>query len=121
MAGKHWIIVLIILSSGYGIFTGIKDLRQSQIEQIERDKWTEADKKTLVDNCIRDSKDMAVKYPDLTRIYCDCSIDRILSRFTKNEYIGTIDKSIGEQKKILLPVFQECLTEYQNKIKEAGR
>jgi hypothetical protein len=117
MSGKHWIIVLIILGSGYGIFAGTKDLLQSQ---KERDKSTDADKKVLIKNCIQDSKDMALKYPDLTRNYCDCSNERILSRFTKNEYIEIIGKSIDEQKTILLPVFQDCLTEYQRNIKEAG-
>lgn len=118
MTGKHWIIILIILSSSYGIYTGIRDLRQSQ---KEKEEWTKADRKVLVENCIRDTKDMAVKYPDLTRVYCDCSNDKILSRFTKAEYIDIIGKSIEEQKPILMPVFQDCLTEYQNKIKEAGR
>jgi hypothetical protein len=28
MSGKHWIIVLIILISGYGIYNGIKDKNQ---------------------------------------------------------------------------------------------
>jgi hypothetical protein len=118
MAGKHWIIGLIILGSSYGIYTGVRDLRQSQ---KVKEKWTDADRKVLVENCIRDSKGMAIKYPDLTKDYCDCSNDRILSRFTKAEYIDIIGKSIDEQKPILLPVFQDCLTDYQNKIKESGR
>lgn len=116
MAGKHWVIVLIILGSSYGIYTGIRDLKQSQ-----KEKWTEADKKILIENCIRDSKDMEVKYPDLTRDYCDCSNNKILSRFTKAEYVDIIGISIEDQKPILLPVFQDCLTDYQNMIKEAGR
>jgi hypothetical protein len=65
MAGKHWVIVLIILGSCYGIHTGIRDLRQSQ---KEKEKWTDADKKVLIENCIRDSKDMAVKYLTLPEI-----------------------------------------------------
>jgi hypothetical protein len=118
MAGTHWIIGLIILGSSYGIYTGVRDLRQSQ---KVKEKWTDADRKVLVENCMRDSKGMAIKYPDLTKDYCDCSNDRILSRFTKAEYIDIIGKSIDEQKPILLPVFQDCLTDYQNKIKESGR
>jgi hypothetical protein len=118
MKNKHWIIVLIIIGSGYGIYTGIRDLLQSQ---KERQKWTEEDKRILFDNCIRDSKDMAVKYPELTRDYCECSNERIQSRFTKYEYIDIIGKSFSEQTKVLLPVFQDCLTEYQNKIKGLGR
>jgi hypothetical protein len=114
MTGKHWIIVLIILGSSYGIYTGIGDLRQSQ---KEKEEWIDADRKVLVENCIRDSKDMAVKYPDHTQDYCECSNDKILSRFTKAEYIDIIGKSIEEQKLLLMPVFQDCLTDYENKLK----
>ena len=118
MAGKHWIIVVIIFVCGYGIFSGIRDLRESH---REREKWSDEDKKILINNCIRDSKDMAAKYPELTRTYCECSNDKIISRFTKTEYIAIIGKSIDEQKAILLPVFQDCLTEYQHRMKEASR
>ncbi|HYF69507.1 MAG TPA: hypothetical protein VD884_15285 [Ohtaekwangia sp.] len=118
MAGKHWVIVLIILVSGYGIYTGVKDLRQSR---REKEKWTEEDENVLTENCIRDSKDMAIKYPNLTRIYCDCSNKKIIVRFTKAEYVAIIGKPIDEQKTILMPAFQGCLTEYQLKIEEAAR
>jgi hypothetical protein len=118
MTGKNWVLVLIIIGSSYGSYTGIRGLRQSQKEKRE---WTEADRRSLVENCIRDSKDMAVQYPDLTRAYCNCSNDKIVSRFTKAEYVDIIRKSMEEQKPILIPVFQDCLTDYQNKMKEAGR
>ncbi len=118
MAGKHWIIVLVILGSSYGIYTGVNNLKQSQ---KAKEEWTDADRKVLVENCIRDSKDMGIRYPDLTREYCNCSNDKIMSRFTKTEYLEIIDKSIEEQQPILMPVFQDCLSQYQIKIKETGR
>jgi len=71
----------------------------------------------LIENCIRDSKDMAKKYPELTRIYCSCSMDRIMTRFTKLEYLDIIKNPTEEQMTILLPTFQDCLTEYQNNIR----
>jgi hypothetical protein len=117
MAGKHWIIVLIILGAGYGSYSGLRDLLQSQ---KERQKWTNEDKQILINNCIRDSKDMAVKYPELTKDYCKCSTERIQAKLTKYQYIEIIEKPISEQTKVLLPVFQDCLTEYKNKIKQSG-
>jgi hypothetical protein len=71
----------------------------------------------MVDQCILDSKDMATKYPELTKEYCSCSTKQIQSKFRKDEYYMTLSKPFEEQKKIVLPVFQSCLTEYQNKIK----
>jgi hypothetical protein len=112
--GRHWIILFILIGSCYGIYTGIKGLLQSQ---REREAWTEADRKLLIDNCMRDAGDRAVKYPDLMREYCGCSNDRIMSRFSKREYIAIIGKSIDEQKESLLPVFQDCYIQLDNKIK----
>jgi hypothetical protein len=42
---------------------------------------------------------------------------QIQASMTKAKYIETTKKSIDEQKEILLPLFQNCLTEYQTKIK----
>jgi hypothetical protein len=75
-------------------------------------------KREFLSGCMRDSKDMAVKYPELTLHYCECSIERIQSRFTKGEYTDIIRQTMDEQAKVLMPVFQDCLTDYQNKIKE---
>lgn len=61
---------------------------------------------------------MAVKYPDLTTEYCECSTAKIHAEFTQAEYIEITKIGIGEQKQKLLPVFQSCLSDYQNKVKE---
>jgi hypothetical protein len=83
----------------------------------EKESWNKEDTKVLVDRCILDSKEMAEKYPELTKEYCDCSMKQIQASMTKAKYIETTKKSIDEQKEILLPLFQNCLTEYQTKIK----
>ena len=111
MSGKHWIIVLIILISGYGIYSGIKD------KKSQNGRWTKESAKILTDKCIADSNEMAKKYPDLTYKYCKCSTEKIQSQFTQSEYIEITKMSIESQTKKLLPVFQSCLTEYQSKIK----
>ncbi len=108
MSGKHWIIVLIILISGYGIYSGIKDKNQ---------RWTAESSKILTDKCVSDSKEMAENYPELTHEYCKCSTEKIQAEFTQSKYIEITKMSIENQRKKLWPVFQNCLTEYQVKIK----
>ena len=67
---------------------------------------------------MRDSKDMAIKYRELTFEYCKCSVDKIQADFTQQEYTEIKEEEIEIQKKKLLPSFETCLTEYQEKIKE---
>ena len=60
---------------------------------------------------------MAVKYPDLTKEYCECSTAKIQAEFTQAEYIEITKIGIEEQKQKLLPVFQSCSSDNQNKVK----
>ena len=60
---------------------------------------------------------MAVKYPDLTKEYCEYSTAKIQAEFTQAEYIEITKIGIEEQKQKLLPVFQSCSSDNQNKVK----
>ncbi|MEL7123370.1 MAG: hypothetical protein AAFO07_28240 [Bacteroidota bacterium] len=112
IAGKHWVIMLIIIGSSYGIYTGIQDLNYG------KEIWTDESRGILIEKCMEDSKDMAVKYRKLTFDYCVCSTEKIQAEFTQEQYIRISEKSIETQKEKLLPSFQTCLTEYREKIKK---
>ena len=58
---------------------------------------------------------MAVKYPDLTKGYCECSTAKIQAEFTQAKYIEITKIGIEEQKQKLLPVFQSCLSDNQTR------
>ena len=108
MSGKHWVIVLIIIITGYQVYKGLSN----------KTNWTSESRKIMIEKCISDSKEMAEKYPELTKEYCICSTESIQTEFTQKEYIKINKESIEIQTKKLLPSFQNCLTEYQNKIKK---
>jgi len=117
MKGKGWLIVIIAVFAGYKIYTGLSDLIKSRREQ---EQWTAEDRDLLINKCVSETGDNGTKYPELTKDYCECSHDKILAKFTKAEYLELIKKPVAEQVKISLPIFQDCLTEYQNAIKTAG-
>ena len=113
MTGKHWIIVLIIIISSYAIYTGVQDL------EFGKEIWTKESRAILIEKCMEDSKDMAVKYRELTFDYCICSTEKIQEEFTQEQYIEISKKPFEVQKERLLPSFQTCLSEYQQKIKDS--
>ena len=113
MTGKHWIIVLIIIISSYAIYTGVQDLKYG------KEIWTKESRAILIEKCMEDSKDMAVKYRELTFDYCICSTEKIQEEFTQEQYIEISKKPFEVQKEKLLPSFQTCLSEYQQKIKDS--
>nr|WP_299035419.1 hypothetical protein [uncultured Tenacibaculum sp.] len=110
ISGQHWIIILIIIISGYSVYSWFN----------EKSKWSLESKKILIEKCISDSKNMAEKYPELTRSYCECSIEKIQKNFTQKEYIEISKQDMMVQEEKLLPSFKNCLNEYQEKIKKGS-
>ena len=106
MAGKHWIIIIIILVMSYLIYNGVQDLKYG------KEIWTTESRGIMIDRCMEDSKEMAINYRELTFEYCVCTTDKIQTEFTQQEYTEILEKPMEVQKEKLLPSFQSCLTEY---------
>ncbi|MCO6162836.1 hypothetical protein [Flavobacterium sp. NRK F7] len=111
---KHWIITLIIIFSGYNVINYIINKKQSK-------NWTANSEKILIEKCMIDSKNMAIEYPILTKEYCSCSMKKIRDSISLDEYLRISKMETEEQIKILIPIFKECLTEYQNRIKNLNK
>ncbi|MEQ9168256.1 MAG: hypothetical protein RLO12_18500 [Fulvivirga sp.] len=112
MKGKHWIIAIIIVVAGYQVFTGLSDLTDK--ESIE---WTEEDRTMLIEKCIKETGNNGILYPEIAREYCECGHDLLLAKFSKSEYLELIKRPTDEQVKLSKPIFQNCLTTYENKLK----
>ncbi len=113
MTGKHWVIVLIIIIAGIGSYTGLSSMGEGR---EQKENWSNGDFEILVEKCLTESGDMAVNYPELTTTYCECSNKKIQTQLTKSEYLEITTKSVEDQTKLLLPIFQNCLEEYQQAI-----
>ncbi|MCB0539774.1 MAG: hypothetical protein KDE33_19825 [Bacteroidetes bacterium] len=114
MTGKYFILAILVIVAGYNIYSGLGDLVSSR---NERQKWTDEERSLLVNKCIQEIGEKGVLFPELTKVYCECSNDKMFAHFTKSEYLKILKKPKEEKIRISKPVFQECLTEYQNSIK----
>lgn len=112
---KHHLgIIVIILVSSLGSFYGIKSLSA-------KNNWLKNDKEELVKKCLKDANKMAVKYPDLTKDYCDCSSSKIQQNFNRKEYLQISKQNLDYQTRIIVPVIQDCLENYKEKIQKRKR
>jgi hypothetical protein len=118
MSGKHWIIIVIILISCISIFDGISSFRKSK-DKVEQ--WTPKDREVLIEKCIKDSGKNGLLYPDLTRTYCECSFDKVMTKYSKSEYLIIIKEPNEEQFKKFYPVFQDCFSVYNDSIKQLSK
>jgi hypothetical protein len=112
-----WIIILAILLMGSILFFQVKNNWANK----EKAEWQEKDFKEMVHQCILETKEMGTKYPELTKEYCSCSIKQIQDNFKKDEYESTLSKPLDEQRKLILPIIQSCLTEYRNKMSQENK
>ena len=99
--------IICVVSGLYSIF-----LADSNSYSLNRNQtWTEEDKKALRENCIRDSKDMLVKFPKEINDYCSCSTSGITENMSKKEYLENSKKPLEERMRVQLKYFQNCLAE----------
>ena len=117
MKGKDWLLVIIALFASYMTYSGLNNMIRSRREQ---QKWTTDDRELLVYNCFNETG-TGVKYPEVTAVYCRCSSDKLMKRFTKPEYLQLTKLPVERQLKNTVPIVQDCLTEYQNAIRQAGK
>lgn len=113
MKGKHWVIVLIIIISSYGIYSGLRSLFQKAIDE----NWQTKDFRLLVDKCVKDAGAASKKHPELTIQYCNCAIRKIQDNFTKPAYLDLSNKPLEEQLDELSPVISNCQKDLQQQIK----
>ncbi len=99
--------IVMILNGGYDLI--VRDPGRYTITR----GWTPQDRELLINYCVRDSKDNGEKYPQITREYCECSMDKIIAGMTVEAYESSLGKSLDQQKKQLLPLFNDCLTRYR--------
>lgn len=90
----------------------------SLIESKEKqNKWTEEDYNISINGCINDLKEQYYIDTIAGKEYCECSTQRISENFNRNEYIDIFQFSLEKQKELIMPIIQNCLEEYQKKLK----
>lgn len=101
------IIILLVLSIGLKLFYNYR---------VAVVKWKESDREMLVKDCIETAAHFAVRFPHLTKDYCECTADSIMHHIKKAEYDMVMTESVEKQSELLLPVIAACYNRYQTAI-----
>ncbi|WP_370088040.1 hypothetical protein [Ekhidna sp.] len=110
MKGRHLVIFLIILGTGYGSIKGLQELL------VEPELWNESDSEILVKKCLKDADKTAINYPVVTKEYCICSTKKIQEKFSKQKYLRISSESTENQFQEIMPAIEECYIELKDKI-----
>lgn len=83
--------------------------------------WGESDAVSLTNGCLDDLGGYAVRFPNQSEEYCDCSTKAIMSELKKADYLVIRSKDDAEQEDELLPIILECYNAYQEAIYNASK
>ena len=114
---------LLVILSFVLVFSGAYDLiirnaSRYDLRTEDLTEWMDSDRRALIVACLRDAKDTATKYPELTSKYCECSIDKIMDQMTREEYEISRKKDMAEHLQDIMPFMKNCVTNLRNGIKE---
>lgn len=112
--------VILILNGAYDLIKRDPD-RYSIGNGNRSSEWTSEDRTILIKNCMRDAGPTATNYPQITKEYCDCSMDKIMKAMTKDQYEKSLSKPQADQIKEILPLFQDCVDELKHRIDSVDR
>jgi len=107
--------IILILKGCYNLINTDPD-RYKVGDKNSNSEWTFEDRTILIKNCMRDAAPTAKKYPQITKEYCTCSMDKIMKAMTKDQYEKSLSKPQEEQIKEVLPLFQDCVDELRQRI-----
>ncbi|MBI3233234.1 MAG: hypothetical protein HYZ42_04220, partial [Bacteroidetes bacterium] len=107
--------ILFILSGSYDLI--FHNPNRYMVGNKKGDQsWTIKDRTILIQNCLRDAGPTSLNFPEITKDYCDCSVDKIMKALTKDQYEKSLAKPQAEQMKEILPIFQKCLDELKHRV-----
>jgi hypothetical protein len=87
--------------------------------RVENNKWTEKDREKLLKIYINGLSSKDKKHPQLIVDYCTCSVDMIMKRLTRQQYIDDFALPKDEQNNIFEPIVKDCSDTYHRRVDSA--
>jgi len=105
--------IILILNGSYDLIKRDSDRYKIGSRNLE---WTQKDRDALIESCMRDVGATAINYPQITKEYCTCFVEKIMEGTTKSQYEKILTKSQEEQTNEILPIIQDCINELKQSI-----
>jgi hypothetical protein len=114
------ISVILTLKGAYGLIYANPDTYKLGSTK-ESNGWEKNARAIMIEKCLKDSGPTAFNYPRVNKEYCECSVDKIMSIYTEEQYLSISQKSQDIQLKELMPKFQGCVDELKRRIDSTDR
>ncbi len=107
--------IVMILFGAYNLIWHDPDMYRIS-STVENNKWTGKDRTKLLKIYITSLGSKDKKHPQLTVDYCTCSVDMIMKRLTRQQYIDDLALPKDEQNNIFGPIVKDCAAVYRRRV-----
>lgn len=115
--GRLWKVasIVLILNGSYDLLT--RDPNKYSFDTDNKNyEWTSEDREIHVKNCMRDAGSTATDYPEITKDYCECSVDKMMKVMSKEQVESILEKPQAEMINEIIPVIKDCVDELKKGI-----
>ncbi len=114
------VLIILIINGCYELSTINYNNDYENKRQIDSKNWTNKDKRTLIETCLRDSKAKESENYNIVLDYCICSTQSVTSAISYESYMNNLEKSQEDQLKIIMPLIQNCRDEMNRRLDSAN-
>jgi hypothetical protein len=109
------ISVVLIINGAYDLIA--RNPERYRIGSKGKTEWQNSHRKELIKKCMNRAP-TSVKFPKITKEYCECSSDKIINNLTYQEYVEIMERRKEKRMKALKEVVGGCLSQMRNKIRK---
>jgi hypothetical protein len=107
--------VILILNGSYDLIKHDPDRYRVTSKNINNE-WTKEDREQLLSYTLKATEKNLIIYPTLTRKYCECSVEKIISTMTKEQYLKLSKRPQNEQNNYMINLVKDCRNLFKNQI-----
>lgn len=111
--------IAFIISGGYDLIVHNVD-RYRIVDERVTDKWSDADKKTLTNQMLRDIQSYDIGDTTVENEYANCAAEKIMKAMTPQEFLKNVAQPDSEKKKIFSPILKNCLDRAKQELDSLG-
>ena len=115
--GRLWKVasIVLILNGSYDLLT--RDPNKYSFDTDNKNyQWTSEDREIHVKNCMQDAGSTATDYPEITKDYCECSVDKMMKVMSKEQVESILEKPQAEMINEIIPIIKDCVDELKKGI-----
>jgi hypothetical protein len=107
--------IIMILNGSYDLIKHDPNRYIVKSKNINNE-WTKEDREELLRYSLKATEKELIIYPTIIREYCECSVEKIMSTMTKEQYLELSKRPQNERNNYIKNLVQDCINQLKNQV-----